>query len=124
MVDKPMSNNDDCYVNQSLCATSTSRMTNVNVDTNIIKEFTRHLSNAVDVYEHIDDNVRRHASAIIQSHKGKVASATVSKPPVDETCEKDSESAARVASTAVDNPMSNNDDCEVFKEKPMEIPDL
>ena len=92
--------------------------------TKIIKEFTGHLSNAVEGYQHIDDNICRHASAIIQGRSGKVVSATISKPPVDESCEKDSKVAASVLSKGDIEPIdctAVHDDDGDFQAKQMEM---
>ena len=60
-------------------------MTNEHVDTQVIKVFTGHTSNAVEGYKHISDGQRRVASTIIQGHAKKTPTATVSKPP-DDSC--------------------------------------
>ena len=73
---------DGNYVNQSLCAMSATRLTNENVDNQVIKEFTGHRSNATELYKHLNDKQHRQASTIIQE-RGPVS--TVSKPPAEES---------------------------------------
>ena len=91
-------------------------MTNLNVDTKVIKEFTGHVSNAVEGYKHIDDNIRRQTSAIKQGHGSKVVSATVSKPPDDDCNVKASESSTfNVRSVAVISKISDKKKCKKIK---------
>ena len=83
---------DGKFVKKSCCTTTATKMTNGGVDTQIIKEFTGHTSNAVETYKHISEEIRRSASAIIQGYK--VPTATVSRPSVEKGNSKDCEIAA------------------------------
>ena len=84
---------DKKYVNQSLRATNATRMTDEHIDTQMIKDFTGHRSNAVEGYKHINDNVHHHASSVIQGHAPKNVTATISNAPDDSEIGIESENA-------------------------------
>ena len=63
-------------------ATSTTRLTNENIDNQVNKEFTGHRSNAIESYKHLNDKQCRQASAVIL---GGDPISTVSDPPVEES---------------------------------------